>query len=190
MIFIFALQGPGLQIYTEYNRCLVADKAVLKAKICHGQFKNSLRSGDGISSYSTLSLVCRQIYSETYLLPYSLNSFWFYSTDAMQRWISHRLPAQLRQIKEVKAPAYFEGIYESEYGYKFTNHFPMLQVLYIDLWRRRMCNEIIGWSKVQIDEDLQARMRSLLAKERAGLEVVITDYVATMFGRDVFIRAA
>ncbi|EDU50964.1 hypothetical protein A1F94_007232 [Pyrenophora tritici-repentis] len=190
MIFTFALQGPGLQIYTGSDGCLSADAAVLKARICRGKLNNSLRSGDGVFSYTTLSPVCRQIYDETCLLPYALNSFWFYSTDAMQAWISKRLPAQLRQVKEVKVPAYFESRYEFEQGYKFTSYFPMLKVLYIDLWRGRMCNEIIGWSKVQIDEDLQARRRSLLAKERAGLELVVTNYVATVFGRNVFIRAS
>jgi hypothetical protein len=47
---------------------------------------------DTDSPYAVVSSVCRQVYYETCLLPYALNTFTFNSHQALTTWIDCRLP--------------------------------------------------------------------------------------------------
>lgn len=57
------------------------------------------------SDYTTPALdllrVCRPIYAEAALLPYSLNAFWFYSIPGLQSWLKQRAPVQKAVIQRI-----------------------------------------------------------------------------------------
>ena len=169
------LQEPCLQVEDFLVHDLTAD-VILRTNICHGQLNKALVSDDEAGSYRALSLVCRQMYDETCLLPYALNSFGFTSHTAMRTWTSSRLLIQLQQIKVLKIPMFCELRYLNQPSWRFTDIFPHLQVLHVDLWNARDIPEMSGWSAEQIEQDLQDRTKVLLQKERSGLQIVVTEY--------------
>ena len=110
------------------------------------------------------------------MLPYALNSFGFTSMNALRIWTSSRLPIQSRQIKVLKTPIFFERAYFEQSSCRFTDLFPHLEVLYVDLWNARFSSEMNGWSADQIEQDIQERTKVLLQRERSGLKIIVTEY--------------
>ncbi|KAI4953754.1 hypothetical protein J4E91_002602 [Alternaria rosae] len=83
---------------------------------------------------------------------------------------------RLRQIKGLKTPPFSDRAYFKQSYCGFTDLFPHLEVLYVDLWNARYSSERNGWSADQIEQDLQQRTKVLLQRERSGLNIVITEY--------------
>lgn len=175
MIFTMILQKSCLQTRERAVHNFTAD-VILRSKICHGELNKALVTDDEAGSYRVLSLVCKQMYDETCLLPYALNSFGFTSMSALRTWTSSRLPIQLRQIKVLKTPPFSDRAYFKQSYCRFTDLFPHLEVLYVDLWNARYSSEMNGWSADQIEQDLQQRTKVLLQRERSGLIIVVTEY--------------
>ena len=169
------LQKPCLQIRDFVVHTPTAD-IILRTQICYGGLNKALVEDKEAESYPLLSLVCRQMYDETCLLPYALNSFGFTSMNALRIWTSSRLPIQSRQIKVLKTPISFERAYFEQSSCRFTDLFPHLEVLYVDLWNARFSCEMNGWSADQIEQDVQERTKVLLQRERSGLKIVVTGY--------------
>jgi len=169
------LQKPCLRIHDRVVHSLTAD-FILRSKVCYGGLNKALVKDKEAGSYPLLPLVCRQMYDETCLLPYALNSFAFTSMSALRIWTSSRLPIQLRQIKVLKTPIFSERAYFEQSSCRYTDLFPHLEVLYVDLWNARMSSEMNGWSADQIEQDLKERTKVLLQRERSGLKIVVTEY--------------
>jgi hypothetical protein len=55
-----------------------------------------------LNPYCILSTVCRQLYDETCLLPYALNTFSPITLKRMDAWLSIRLPVQCNAIVSFK----------------------------------------------------------------------------------------
>jgi hypothetical protein len=95
----------------------------------------------------------------------------------MRIWISCRLPIQLRQVKSLKTAPYSEHCYLRRSDCRFTDLFPHLDVLYVNLWNVRGYRDRDGWSAVQIEQDIQESTKVLLDKEKDGLKIVVTEYM-------------
>ncbi|KAF2118240.1 hypothetical protein BDV96DRAFT_380613 [Lophiotrema nucula] len=65
----------------------------------------------------TLLQVCRQIYEETRLIPFSTNAWTMYTVDSLDKWMAyqHVLPGQSQAIKTYK-------VYGNENGLTFKLH--------------------------------------------------------------------
>jgi hypothetical protein len=121
-----------------------------------------------------LPRVCRQLYAETALLPYTLNHFkfneqWLYKQGgkysgtgytAMDVWIESRIPAQLKAIRSLEVPPRYWSSYTSCRRPAFKKRFPGLKkVVFHCQWMnnifRRRKEEKVGYleegSKTEIE---------------------------------------
>lgn len=64
-------------------------------------YNRKLNFANFVKPRFTLSLVCRQLYVETSLIPYMMNKFSFSSLVAMNFWIKNRNPAQKRAVRSL-----------------------------------------------------------------------------------------
>ncbi|KAF2118250.1 hypothetical protein BDV96DRAFT_569538 [Lophiotrema nucula] len=82
-----------------------------------------------------ISRVCRQVYYETALLPYQLNTFSFhgnYSVDdckCFDEWTKSRNPAQKKAVASLQPPRSYFGLYEANRRANFCDKFPGLKRL-------------------------------------------------------------
>jgi hypothetical protein len=162
MIFTIAIQEPGcLQVY-HWSHGFLSSDAYLKTRVqSRSPDKYAAWDNDG-TLYTNLSSVCRQVYDQTQLLPYLLNTFTFRSSDTMLVWIGCRIPIQMEKVKFLKVPAYSERYYEEGSDKKFTDHFPQLEVLYVDLWR--VHGELGDMTAPEFRENLDDRVKTLLKR--------------------------
>lgn len=95
-----------------------------------------------------LPRVSRQVYAETAILPYSLNTFKFtghvnkrvgkhrgLGYCAMDCWLDHRIPAQIKAIASLVVDDQYFYRYSEGRRPAFKNRFPALQTLIVDLAR-------------------------------------------------------
>ena len=99
---------------------------------------------------TSLARVCRQLYAETGLLPYRLNHFKFSDSrdvlrknvgkytnwnqyNALDLWLEHRLPVQMRALASLAPMAHYIERYYWKKRPAFTSLFPGLRVLDLGL---------------------------------------------------------
>jgi hypothetical protein len=174
MIFTMVIQEPGcLQVYNWCHGCLSGDRH-LKTRIQSRSPTEDPAWDNAGKLFTNFPLVCRQIYDETCLLLYTLNTFTFRSSEAMLLWIGCRIPIQMRKVKFLKVSAYYEQAYEERSDCVFTDRFPQLEVLYVDLWRKH--GEFRGLTAAELRDNLDDRVKTLLKQEKTGLKIIITGY--------------
>lgn len=104
------------------------------------------------SAYYHIPLVCRQVYNETALLPYSLNIFSFKSAGlrrhvlpeevGIQKWLDGRLPVQISAITALLVSDKFAHMRLLHRELKFHSTFANLRIVYIRTF------EIISYSHI------------------------------------------
>jgi hypothetical protein len=174
MIFTMVLQGPGcLQVY-HGTWDHVSGVWHLETQIRPESATENVAWDDIGSLYVTLSSVCRQVYNETSLLPYALNTFTFLSAEAMTLRISYRLPIQLEEVMALKVPKdFFLLSYEMTSSCTFTKWYSKLETLYLNLWLRH--GDMSGWTADRFRNHLDDRKKELLKKEKDDLKIMITE---------------
>ncbi|KAF2118341.1 hypothetical protein BDV96DRAFT_569693 [Lophiotrema nucula] len=101
-IFVYALGGLHI-VVSELKKKSYEIKKIRCAKMrdLTQKMEDGLRFTYFQPHYLSLLLVCRQIYAETALLPFSINHFWIKSEKALENWkdFNHVLPAQINAIE-------------------------------------------------------------------------------------------
>ncbi|KAF1956275.1 hypothetical protein CC80DRAFT_535618 [Byssothecium circinans] len=91
------------------------------------------KSSNTVSYSIALLPVCRQIYSEVAVLPYSLNTFYFHKSNLMRRWWKLRQPAQRNAVQHITMDVWedFSSCCEILLS---TNAFPNLKTVTVVCW--------------------------------------------------------
>jgi len=132
----------------------------------------------------SLPRVCRQLYTETGLLPYMLNRFKFSDSrdvlrknvgkytnwnqyNALDLWLEHRLPVQIRALASLAPTAHYIERYYWKKRSAFTSLFPGLRVLDLGL-QFRSEDEVGGegekWRTEARKRDVESGLQVLFPK--------------------------
>jgi hypothetical protein len=135
------LDDGGHECYTAY-----VDYRLVTTILPHGEDYRPAAPGDDLPNFS-LPRVCRQLYGETSLLPYTLNHFKFlhrryrglgknsgkYSGpgnyNTLDLWLERRLPVHVQVMSSIAPPLHYISNYYSGMRPAFSSRFPGLQKL-------------------------------------------------------------
>jgi hypothetical protein len=126
--------------------------------------------------YCILSTVCRQLYDETCLLPYALNTFSPITLKRMDAWLSLRLPVQCNAIVSFKVTEAMVEDYWFDRHYTFSSMSPNIRRLYVDLWPlpRRHAQPLAPCTDTQLAEIITGLESHLEQKEDPGVSIIAT----------------
>ena len=180
IIYTMALQEGCIEIASQ-SVSLMSFNTILRAY----RYSSSPDEPTGIryqGSYTSFASVCRQMYSETCLLPYTLNTFCFDSHKAMQTWMSCRLAVQRHAITSFKPPTAMIREYIKKQSSTFKKWLPKLKTLYLDLWA-----PIETRARTMMDEDItswiEQRKQELEKREGPGVVIIVTKYNISRYFR-------
>lgn len=124
--------------------------------------------------YILLTLVCRQVYHETCLLPYSLNTFSFERT-AFWMWNSNRLPVQRNVIRTLDLPLNPDHLYERQNTFELRSIFPALEKVYVDVTMMFSPAKTVAFGSLEAFKSTVLEKEKSLAKmEKGKVKFVIT----------------
>ncbi|KAF2847628.1 hypothetical protein T440DRAFT_557310 [Plenodomus tracheiphilus IPT5] len=112
-----------------------------------------------VISTPSLLQVCRQIYEETSLLPYALNTFKPVSRKALNTWVSRRLNVQLACVRSIAFCEYIIKEYWASEQYAFKHTLPALKELHLDAWNfLHAVHEVLRCCWCELDDELEAML--------------------------------
>jgi hypothetical protein len=116
----------------------------------------------------SLLFVCRQIYKETSLLPFQLNTFQFEDATDLSAWIKMLLPGQRDAIRALKYLAYdrYMLFFEPEYAYstkRFVGleEFSSLKRVYVYYYKSRDDSDDIAPRDNTIEKLIEAALPNI-----------------------------
>ncbi|KAF2025833.1 hypothetical protein EK21DRAFT_92940 [Setomelanomma holmii] len=145
-IFANVLGGHDIRLIPMADGDFYPDDPNVKAVFEIHQF-GSPNGPSANETYLALTLVCRQIYTETTMLPFILNTLVFGYPEQSEKWLARKfLPAQQNAITTVKCPVqslffeYHRGSVATRHCTVIFKHLEGLKRLVL-MFRNRMLTE-------------------------------------------------
>ncbi|KAJ4296249.1 beta transducin [Kalmusia sp. IMI 367209] len=148
-IFAYAMGGHVITI--KVTKTFDIDAFTISHKLCSTSRQRGKRTRDSAAPPWQLPLVCRQLYAETALLPYSLNSFRFVDRNDLVKatgkykgphynvldlWFEKRRPAQVKAIQFLHVPARYLRKYIERKRPSFQKRFPNIRKVILSSYLR------------------------------------------------------